>query len=183
MDTVYNDPSGPYLQTFFFEKTGFMIGFLHEEKTSESMATALNRLQKSLGDDELFSRLFSLLLTDRGSEFEKIRLFELDASGRSRLNIFFCDPMQSSQKSHVENNHNYVRDIIPNGFPFDKLNQDDINLMFSHINATPRLSLNDKTPFEVFEFIYGNGTAGLLGVSHVERDDVILKPSLIFAGK
>jgi hypothetical protein len=23
----YNSPSGPYLQTFIFEKTGFMIGF------------------------------------------------------------------------------------------------------------------------------------------------------------
>ena len=183
MDTVYNDPSGPYLQTFFFEKTGFMIGFLHEEKTSESMAATLNRLQKILDDDELFSRLFSLLLTDRGSEFEKIRLFELDASGRSRLSIFFCDPMQSSQKPHVENNHNYVRDIIPNGFPLGNLNQGDINLMFSHINSAPRRSLNDKSPFEVFEFIYGNGTAGLFGVSHVERDAVILKPSLIFAGK
>ena len=29
MDTVLNNPSGPYLQTFYFENTAFMIGFLH----------------------------------------------------------------------------------------------------------------------------------------------------------
>lgn len=29
MDTVYNSQSGPYIQTFIFENTGLMIGFLH----------------------------------------------------------------------------------------------------------------------------------------------------------
>ena len=110
MDTVYYSPHGPYLQTFLFEKTSFMIGFLHTQKNSESMAEIINMLQKRLGE-ELFSKLFPVLLTDRGSEFEKHRLFELDASDNSRLCIFYCDPMQSSQKPHVENNHNYVRVI------------------------------------------------------------------------
>ena len=126
MDTVYNSPSGPYLQTFIFANTGFMIGFLHGERTSESMADRINQLQQAL-DPILFSRLFSLVLTDRGSEFEKFRLFEQDAMGQSRLRIFYCDPMQSSQKPHVENNHNYVRDILPNGYPMDVLSQADID--------------------------------------------------------
>lgn len=39
MDTVYNNQSGPYIQTFIFENTGLMIGFLHTEKTSDSMAS------------------------------------------------------------------------------------------------------------------------------------------------
>ena len=37
MDTVYNDPEGPYIQTFIFQNTAFMIGVLHSKKTSESM--------------------------------------------------------------------------------------------------------------------------------------------------
>jgi len=180
MDTVYNDPQGPYLQTFLFTKTAFMIGFLHSDKTSESMANTLNLLQKSLGPD-MFAKLFSLLLTDRGSEFEKYQLFELDQDGNARLSIFYCDPMQSSQKPHVENNHNFVRDIIPNGYPIERLSQNDINLMFSHINSTPRRSLNGKTPFETFSFFYGAQVAKCLDIRQIGRDDVVLKPKLVFA--
>jgi IS30 family transposase len=180
MDTVYNSPSGPYLQTFMFTKTPFMFGFLHTEKTSASMANSINWLQERLGA-ELFSKLFPLLLTDRGPEFEKISLFELDSSGKTRLNLFFCDPMQSSQKPHVENNHNYLRDIIPNGYPLNGLTQTDVDLMFSHINSTPRKSIGDKTPYELFVFLYGLVAARLLNIREIPRDDVILKPKLIYA--
>ena len=180
MDTVYNSPNGPYLQTFLFEKTSFMIGFLHTQKTSESMAKSINVLQERLGG-ELFSKLFPVLLTDRGSEFEKYQLFELDAYGSSRLCLFYCDPMQSSQKPHVENNHNYVRDIIPNSYPLDNLAQSDIDLMFSHINSTPRRSLGDKTPFEVFCFLYGAEAVKCFNILEIARDDVVLKPKLIYA--
>lgn len=182
MDTVYNSPSGPYLQTFLFVKTSFMIGFLHQHKTCQSMAGSLNSLHLRLGND-LFCRLFPVILTDRGSEFEKFALFELDVKGDSRLNIFYCDPMQSSQKPHVENGHNYVRDIIPNGYPLDGFTQDDIDLMFSHINSTPRCSLGDKSPFEVFSFIHGPQVPSLLNITEIPRDDVTLKPNLIYSRK
>jgi len=180
MDTVYNSPSGPYLQTFMLTNVPFMFGFIHTNRTSESMAGRVNWLQERLGV-ELFSKLLSIILTDRGSEFEKIKLFELDRFGATRLNIFYCDPMQSSQKPHIENNHNYVRDIIPNSYPLDKLSQADIDVMFSHINSTPRRSLSDKTPYEVFVFLYGRNAADLLNIHEIPRDEVILKPSLLYA--
>jgi hypothetical protein len=88
--------------------------------------------------------------------------------------------MQSSQKPHVENNHNYIRDIIPNGFPLSGLAQADIDLMFSHINSVPRLSLCDKTPYEMFCFLHGEKAARLLNIAAVARDGVVLKPRLIF---
>ena len=135
MDTVYNHQEGPYIQTFIFQNTGLMIGFLHTEKTSESMASSLDILQEKLEDD--YSKLFSLLLTDRGSEFEKYELFEVNIeTGEIRVNIFYCDPQMPSQKPNVENNHNYVRDIIPNGKSLKHLTQKDVDLMFSHINST-----------------------------------------------
>jgi IS30 family transposase len=180
MDTVYNNPSGPFLQTFLFEKTAFMVGCLHKERTNSAMSGGVDLLQKQLGSTK-FSKLCSVLLTDRGSEFEMWKMFELDANGNSRLNIFYCDPMQSNQKPHVENNHNYIRDIIPNSYPLDCLAQTDINLMFSHINSTPRLSLGDKTPYELFCFMYGEETAASLNISNVPRDEVTLKPYLIYA--
>ena len=46
MDTVYNNPSGPYLQTFLFEKTAFMIGFLHKRKTCFDGKKKVKRLGK-----------------------------------------------------------------------------------------------------------------------------------------
>lgn len=70
MDTIYNHQEGPYIQTFIFQNIGLMIGFLHTEKTSESMASILDDLQEILQDD--YFKLFSLLLTDRGSEFGNI---------------------------------------------------------------------------------------------------------------
>lgn len=179
MDTVYNQQSGPYIQTFMFPEMQFMVGRLHCEKTSESMSSALNHYQNQLGD-ALFSMLFKLLITDRGSEFEKAILFEQGVDGKQRLNIFYCDAMQSAQKPHVENNHNFVRDIIPNGKPLDRLKQDDVNIMFSHVNSTPRKALHGKTPYELFAFYFGNFAAKALGVSEIQKDDVVLKPSLIF---
>ena len=38
MDTVYNHQDGPYIQTFMFQNTGLMIGFLKQKKTVEEMS-------------------------------------------------------------------------------------------------------------------------------------------------
>lgn len=178
MDTLYNQQDGPYIQTFIFQNTNLMIGFLHAEKTSESMASSLDDLQLTLEND--YSKLFSLLLTDRGTEFEKYDLFEVNTeTGEIRSNIFYCDPQTPSQKPHVENNHNYVRDIIPNGKSLKNLTQEDLNLMFSHINSTPRASLNGRTPYEAFEFLYGNEILKKLNIQKIEKDMVTLQPYLL----
>ena len=179
MDTVMNSVSGPYLQTFYFEDTEFMIGKLKQEKTSEAMSNTIDEYQTKLSPDE-FSKLFGLLLTDRGAEFESIDLFILNPNTKEvRLNIFYCDPMCSYQKPHVENNHNYIRDIIPNELDISNITQEDVNLMFDHINSTPRESLNGKTPYEMFEFLYGSELLQKLGANKIARDDVILKPYLL----
>lgn len=179
MDTVMNSLSGPYIQTFIFEDTELMIGFLHQEKTSKTMSNTLDVLQNKLSVEE-FSKLFGLILTDRGVEFEIIDLFTFTPNTKNtRLNIFYCDPMCSHQKPHVENNHNYIRDIIPNEIDMSNITQEDINLMFDHINSTPRESLNGKTPYEMFEFLYGYDLLQKLGINKIDRDNVILKPYLL----
>ena len=187
MDTVLNSKSGPYIQTFYFEGSGLMIGFIHKQKTSESMAKTLDDLENKLGHD-LYRELFPLILTDRGVEFEKVDLFEFNQeTGEFRTNIFYCDAYQSSQKPHIENTHNYIRDIIPNEIDISNITQDDLDLMFSHINSTPRKSLKDKTPYEVFNFMMstpdnpqrGKEILDLLNIKEIKRDEVVLKPYLI----
>lgn len=178
MDTVYNDAEGPYIQTFIFENTHLMVGILQKEKTSAAMASTLDVMQDLLGQD--YYKLFGLLITDRGPEFEKHDLFEINyETGELRTDIFYCDPQTPSQKPHVENNHNYVRDIIPNGVKLDKITQEDLNTAFSHINSTPRESLNSKTPYEIFEFFYGSEILDKLNIRRVNRDEVTLMPYLI----
>lgn len=179
MDTVYNEQSGPYIQTFLFQNTMFMFGILKKDKTSLSMAESLEYLESTLGHD-LYRKYFSLILTDRGVEFQKHNLFEFNIeTGEFRTNIFYCDPMQSSQKARVENNHNYVRDIITNELSLKNITQEDLNLVFSHINSTPRESLNGKTPYEIMEFLYGKELLDLLDIKQIKRDEVVLKPYLI----
>lgn len=179
MDTVYNNQSGPYIQTFIFENTEFMIGILHKEKTSNSMSESLNSLQNILSNKE-YEQLFSVLLTDRGSEFIKAEQFEVNIhTGEIKGKIFYCDPMQSSQKPHVENNHIFIREILPNGQDWSHLTQDKINLMFSHINSTPRENLGGKTPYEIFTFIYGEKLASKLNIQKISKDEVNTTPRLL----
>ena len=179
MDTVYNSPEGPYIQTFIFENTSFMIGILHKNKTSDSMSNSLNKIQNKLTDKE-YESLFSVLLTDRGSEFSKPQQFEINIeTGEIRGKIFYCDPMQSSQKPHVENNHNFIREILPNGQDWSNLTQEKIDLMFSHINSTPRENLGNKTPYDIFTFIYGKELANKLNIQEIAKDEINTTPRLL----
>lgn len=179
MDTVYNNQSGPYIQTFIFENTAFMIGILHSNKTAYSMSETLNKFQDKLTDKE-YKSLFSLLLTDRGTEFSKPQQFEINMNtGEIRSKIFYCDPQQSSQKPHVENNHILIRYILPKKTKLNFLTQKKLDLMFSHINSTPRSILGGKTPYEVFTFLYGVNVAKKLNIQKIKKDDVTLTPSLL----
>ena len=179
MDTIFNSQSGPFIQTFIFENIPFMIGILHKNKTADSMSKTLNDFQDILTDKE-FKNLFSLILTDRGTEFAKPIQFEVNTkTGESRCKIFYCDPQQSSQKPHVENNHNFIREILPNGQDWSNLTQEKVNLMFSHINSVPRESLGGKTPYELFTYIYGTKIADKLNIQKIKEDEVTITPRLL----
>jgi IS30 family transposase len=177
MDTVMNSPHGPYIQTFLFRGTALMIGFLKTDKTSETMASSLNDLQERLGGR--YADLFPIILTDRGSEFEVFDLFERGRDGKARTRMFYCDPQQSCQKPFVENNHNYIRDVLPNDISLDFMTQQKVELMLNHINSTPRSSLRGKTPYEMFAFLYGEVLLELLKVERIAKDNVVLKPYLV----
>ena len=179
MDTVYNNQAGSYIQTFIFENTSLMIGILHTEKTVDSMSKALDLIQDKLTAEE-YQKIFSLLLTDRGTEFAKPIQFEVNINtGEIRSKIFYCDAQMSSQKPHVENNHNFVREILPNGQSWTNLTQEKVNLVFSHINSTPRKSLGGKTPYEIFSFLYGKNILKKLNIQKIAKDEVNTTPRLL----
>ena len=51
--------------------------------------------------------------------------------------------------------------------------------MFSHINSAPRKSLNGRTPYETFEFLYGDTILKKLNIQKIEKDMVTLQPYLL----
>lgn len=88
-------------------------------------------------------------------------------------------PQPPSQKSHVENNHNFVREILPRGIDWFHLTQEKVDLMFSHINSVPRQALGGRTPYEAFTFFYGENILTKLNIQKIEKDKVTLQPYLL----
>lgn len=179
MDTVYNDVSnGPFIQTFMIVSFGIMIAVYHNIKTAETMVNGVRYIKELLGD-ELFHSVFNILVTDRGSEFSNAQGFE-ELVGH----IFYCDPMASWQKPHVENNHRLLRYICPKEKDLNQLglkSQADLDLIFSHINSYPRKERYGKSPIEEFIFYQPQASEilNLLHIKCIEKDAVLLTPALI----
>ena len=178
MDSVLGTVGGKVLLTIHFTDTNFMLAYLREANTSQSVIDVFDYLYLKLGRT-LFLKLFPLVLTDRGSEFSNPRMIEVTPDGLKRTNVFYCDPGAPYQKGAIENNHELVRRILPKGHSFDKLTQADIDRMMNHINSYRRPKLGDKSPFEAFAFHHGKELFEKLGLAPVEPGCVILKPRLL----
>jgi len=155
-----------------------MLAFIRDRNNSQSVIDIFNQLWKITGED-LFNKLFGLLLTDNGSEFSNPIALEIDIKNNRRAHVFYCDPGASYQKPHVERNHELLRQILPKGTSFDDLKQKDINKILSNVNSYSRPVLNDKTPYDLFSFIYGKEILKTLNIERIHSNKIILKPSLI----
>lgn len=51
--------------------------------------------------------------------------------------------------------------------------------MMLHINSYSREKLNDKSPLEMFGFLYGYDVLEKLGISRIPANEILLKPSLL----
>ena len=178
MDTVIGRVGGKVLLTMFFKTCDFMLAFIRPRNTSQSVIDVFNDLYLRLGAD-CFVKLFPAILTDNGSEFSNPKALESDSAGNRRTRIFYCDPYAAFQKPSVELSHELVRKILPKGKSFDDLEQPDIDLMLSHINSYSREKLNDKTPFDLFGYIYGFDVLGKLNIMRIPANEVLLKSSLL----
>lgn len=184
MDTVYGVIGGKVLFTLIFTKAELMLAFLCDNRTAHCILEKLRWLWQGLGE-KMFSDLFPVLLTDNGSEFSDPTAIEVREDGSLRSRVFYCDPGASWQKDAVKRNHEYIRLFLPKGSSFDDLVQEHINLMMSHINSYSRPSLHDKTPYEMFAFLYGDDTLSsllrLLCLTIIPPDLITLKSSALYS--
>ena len=178
MDSVIGRIGGKVLLTLMFKSCDFMIALIRDRNTSQSVIDCFNWMYEEFGK-ESFNAMFHIVLGDNGSEFSNPKALEFDALGNRRTMVFYCDPNASFQKPNVELNHEFIRRILPKGSTFDHLVQDDINLMMSHINSYSREKLNDKSPYDMFGFLYGYSVLGKLGYRKIPPNEIILKPSLL----
>jgi len=178
MDTVEGAKGGKVLLTIHFTNFQFMLAFLRDANTSQSVIDIFNGLEQMLSY-EMFLTLFPVILTDNGSEFSNPLAIEFNNLGQQRTHVFYCDPSAPYQKGAVENNHEFIRRIIPKGKSFDAYTQDDINLMLSHINSYGRKKLNNQSPTLVFSFLHKDDILKKLGIGIIQPNDIILTPQLL----
>ena len=141
------------------------------------MITVFNQLYATLGADS-FKDLFPVILADNGSEFSDPKRIEFDEHGNRRSYVFYCNASAPYQKGSCEVHHEMIRRILPKGVDLTAYQQEQINLMMSHINSYRRKTLGNKSPYEMFSFQYGENLLKKIGLRKIPPDEIILSPRL-----
>jgi IS30 family transposase len=178
IDSVIGSRGGKTLLTILFTNCSFMLAFLRNRNDSQSVIDVFNYLDSLLGR-QLFMELFPVILADNGSEFSNPAAIEFAPDGSRRTRLFYCDPMSPYQKPRVEQNHTFIRRILPKGSSFDSLSQHDIDIVMSHVNSCKRTALHGRSPFEAFSLLYGEHVISLFPYKRIDPKNIILRPSLL----
>ena len=180
MDTVEGKKGGKVMLTLFFNNSNLQLGFLREHNDAASVSEIFRKLRDTLDRPDDFTKLFSTVLTDRGSEFSDPEKVEIDFdTSEIQGKVFYCDPQNTNQKSRCERNHEFIRYVIPKGTALDDFTQDDVNTMMDHINSYGREKFNFKSPLDIFEGIYGAEIVKKLGIKRIPAEDICLTPKLL----
>lgn len=183
MDTVEGRRGGKVILTLDFTICNFMVGILLGSKTALAVTDAFSGLRRIFHEaGASFADIFPVILTDNGPEFSNIKGIENNEADEQESHLFFCEPMQSCQKAHVEKNHTLLRDICPKRprrTSFDNMTQANMNVIFSHMNSTARPKLHGKTPYQLFCCYFGEEMASLLGIREVPAKAVMQSSRLL----
>ena len=180
MATVIGRIGGKAIMTFDFTFCNFMFGLLLDNKAAAEVTCKIRALKAELSENDVrFGDVFPLVLTDNGGEFANVSAITANADGEIETDLFFCDPYRSSQKPKVEKNHTLFRDIVPKGESSDSFSQEDVDLIFSHVNSVTRKIFNGRTPYGMFSYTFGDNVARLLGIVPIQAGDVIQSPNLL----
>lgn len=164
--------------TMLFRSCNLMLIFLLKEQTQIEIKRIFDTLTEALGI-EVFRKLFEVILTDNGHEFQNPDDFETSLTGEKRTAVYYCDPYRSNQKGALEKNHDYIRYVRPKGTSFEDLDDQKVTLLMNHINSEKRDSLNGHSPFELSQLLLDHKLHGCLQLKKIEPDHINLKPGLL----
>lgn len=164
--------------TVFLRRIGFQFYMLLPDKGASSVVGAIDTLHSICG--KRFSKLFGLVLCDRGPEFADARRIECAKNGAKRLALFYADPQQSQQKARAERCHEELRRILPKGkTDFDALTKSDMARVMSHVNSYLRGSMDWTSPAEMARVLLGPDVLDAYGVEAIDPREVNLTPALV----
>jgi IS30 family transposase len=163
--------------TIFFPKLSFMFGFLCPYKGWLPVNNYFYALRMKLGK-ELYEKAMPFILVDRGTEFDRLYLLEED-EGEGISKVFYADAYCSSQRAEIESNHRLIRRILPKSTSFEHLTQDDLDLVFSHINGLIREKQGNKTGYELAKEYLGQEFLDAINIKYIPPNEVTLKPDLL----
>ena len=166
------------LLTMAWRNCNLMLIFLLENQDQECVSEVFVWLETVLGQ-EVFKKLFPVILTDGGTEFADRDDLEHFCDGTQGTTVYYCDPYCFWQKGTIEKNHEYIRYILPKGTSFENLTDRQVRLMMNHINNEKRDSLNGHSPYELSLLLLDNELHQKLGLEYIEPDDVTLSPKLL----
>ena len=177
MDTVegIKENNAPVLLTLEIVEINFLFIFKIDSQTIDEVTKKLSYFKDIIGED-IFNKIMEILLTDNGKEFINVeKIMEVS----SKINIFYCHPYSSYEKGSIENNHEFIRRVIPKGISLKLYTQKELNLLCSHINSLYRESLNGKCPFDLIENFITLDKISELGLSKINPLEVQLIPELL----
>ena len=154
----------------------FLFIFIIDHQTSDDVSNKLKQFKSFFKDDKL-DKILNILLTDNGHEF--IALDKLKESLPNETNIFYCHPYSSFEKGSIENNHELIRRVIPQGISLSIYNHEEINLLASNINSLFREELDGKCPFDLISKYIDEETLKSLGYEKISPEKVKLIPELL----
>ncbi len=181
MDTVIGEIGGKVFLTLHILKSNFMFIFILENKTEDEVEKCFKVIKKNLGN-ELYKRIFEVVLTDNGVEFYNPLCVELDEeTGEVLSQVFYCHPGTPNEKGSIEKNHEFIREVLPQGTTFNNLEQKDCELLMSHINSIPRDLLGGATPYDLTKdrIIPKEILETKFGIKKISPDDVCRKSRLL----
>ena len=170
MDTVIGKfEDKKCIMTLYFRKSKLMLMFI----------IIFENIRKDIGDD-LYKKMFEVILTDNGWEFSKPENIEFNIeTGEKLINVFYTEPYSSWQKGGIERNHEFIRYIIPKGITFDNLNKKNIIDMANNINNVQRKSLDYQTPYSIFLKQFGEDISKKFHLTPINKDEINLSYKLL----
>ena len=180
MDTVIGKfEDNKCILTLYFRNTKLMLMFLIKKYKPSEVTKIFNDIRKNIGND-LYKKLFEVILTDNGWEFSKPDDIEFNhKTGEKLISVFYTEPYSSWQKGSIERNHEFIRYVIPKGITFDNLIKKNVNDIMNNINNVQRKSLDYQTPYQLFTKKYGEDISTLFHLSEIKNDEINLSYKLL----